>query len=61
MTPIRIDRADDPRIAAYRSIRERDLAGRHDAFIAEGKVVLNVLFSSGRFAADSVLVLDYVT
>jgi tRNA G18 (ribose-2'-O)-methylase SpoU len=58
MTPIRIDRADDPRIAAYRSIRERDLVGRHGSFVAEGKVVLNVLFSSRRFAADSVLVLE---
>lgn len=58
MHTIRIDDPDDPRIASYRSIRERDLAGRHDAFIAEGKVVLNVLFSSGRFSADSVLVLE---
>jgi tRNA G18 (ribose-2'-O)-methylase SpoU len=58
VSPIRIDDPDDPRIAAYRSIRERDLAGRHGTFIAEGKVVLNVLFSSGRFRADSVLVLE---
>ncbi|NMG40265.1 RNA methyltransferase [Chelativorans sp. ZYF759] len=58
MTPIRIESADDPRIAAYRSIRERDLAGRHGAFVAEGKVVLNVLFASRRFTADSVLVLE---
>jgi tRNA G18 (ribose-2'-O)-methylase SpoU len=56
--PIHIEDPDDPRIAAYRSIRERDLAGRHGTFIAEGKVVLNVLFSSGRFDADSVLVLE---
>lgn len=58
MVPIRIDSADDPRIAAYRAIRERDLAGRHGSFVAEGKVVLNVLFSSQRFAAASVLVLE---
>jgi len=58
MVPIRIESADDPRIAAYRSIRERDLAGRHNSFVAEGKVVLNVLFSSSRFVADSMLVLE---
>ena len=58
MVPIRIESADDPRIAAYRSIRERDLAGRHNSFVAEGKVVLNVLFASSRFVADSMLVLE---
>lgn len=58
MVQIRIESADDPRIAAYRSIRERDLAGRHSSFVAEGKVVLNVLFTSSRFVADSMLVLE---
>lgn len=45
---------DDPRIAAYRDIRERDLVGREGKFVAEGKTVLNVLFSNARFEADSV-------
>ncbi|MAW88684.1 MAG: RNA methyltransferase [Phyllobacteriaceae bacterium] len=58
MTPIRIDTPDDPRIAAYRDIRERDLAGREGLFIAEGKVVLNVLFSARRFRARSALILE---
>ena len=58
MTPIPIDSPDDPRIAAYRDIRERDLAGRHGRFVAEGKVVLDVLFSARRFEADSALILD---
>ena len=53
---IPIDDADDPRIAAYRDIRERDLAGRQGRFVAEGKVVLDVLFSAGalrgRIGAD---------
>jgi tRNA G18 (ribose-2'-O)-methylase SpoU len=40
-----IDDPDDPRIAAYRAIREGDLVGRHGQFIAEGEVVLNVLLS----------------
>lgn len=58
MTPIPIDDPDDPRIAAYRDIRERDLVGRHGRFVAEGKVVLDVLFSARRFAAESALILD---
>ncbi len=58
MQATRIDDPTDPRVAPYLSIRERDLAGRHGRFIAEGKVVLNVLFSSARFAPESVLVLE---
>lgn len=58
MQAIRIDDPDDPRIAAYRDIRERDLVGREGLFIAEGKVVLNVLFSAGRFDPVSLLVLE---
>ena len=49
-----IESADDPRIAAYRNIRERDLVGRQGRFVAEGRVVLNVLFSTSRFEAESV-------
>lgn len=55
---IRIEDPADPRLAPYRSIRERDLVGRENRFVAEGKVVLNVLFSAGRFEAESVLVLE---
>lgn len=58
MIPIRIDDPADPRIAAYRNIRERDLAGRDGLFIAEGKVVLTVLFSAQRFKARSALILE---
>ena len=56
--PIRIENAEDPRIAGYHAIRERDLVGREGLFVAEGKVVLNVLFSSGRFEPQSALVLE---
>ena len=55
---IPITSPDDPRIAAYRDIRERDLVGRQGRFVAEGRVVLNVLFSTSRFAAESVLLLE---
>ncbi|RWF33801.1 RNA methyltransferase [Mesorhizobium sp.] len=58
MDIIRIDDPRDPRVAAYLDIRERDLVGRHGRFVAEGKVVLDVLFSAGRFAVESVLVLE---
>ncbi|MEP9399992.1 RNA methyltransferase [Mesorhizobium sp. KR2-14] len=58
MQLIRIDDPADPRVAAYMNIRERDLAGRQGLFVAEGKVVLNVLFSAQRFEAESVLLLE---
>lgn len=58
MDPIRIDDPLDPRVAAYLDIRERDLAGRQGRFVAEGKVVLDMLLSTGRFTAESVLVLE---
>ncbi|MFG1431450.1 RNA methyltransferase [Xanthobacter sp. V2C-8] len=34
---------DDPRIADYRDVRERDLVGRQGRFMAEGEVVLRLL------------------
>jgi len=37
---------DDPAVAAYRDVRERDLTGREGLFIAEGEVVLRQLVSS---------------
>ena len=58
MKLIPIDDPQDPRVAAYLDIRERDLVGRQGRFVAEGKVVLDVLFSSGRFAPESALVLE---
>ncbi|KFB09432.1 TrmH family RNA methyltransferase [Nitratireductor basaltis] len=48
----------DERIAPYRDIRERDLVGRQGLFIAEGRVVLNVLFSTSRFRAQSLFLRD---
>lgn len=48
---------DDPRVAAYRDVRERDAVGRQGLFVAEGEVVLRVLLGpAARFAADSILV-----
>mgnify|MGYP001271630178 CR=1 FL=1 len=46
MNIIRIDSPEDPRIDAFRDIRERDLTGRQGLFVAEGEVVLRVLASA---------------
>ncbi len=54
MEAIRVHDADDPRIAPYRALRDRDSL-REGLFIAEGKVVLNVLFAARRFTPHSVL------
>ncbi len=50
-----IDDPADPRLDAYRQIRERDLAARAH-FIAEGEVVLRVLVASPLCATLSVLI-----
>jgi len=55
---IPIDDPDDERVADYRALREADLAGRHDAFIAESEVVLRVLATRGRFPIRSVFLAD---
>jgi tRNA G18 (ribose-2'-O)-methylase SpoU len=58
MELVRIDDPQDARVAAYLDIRERDLVGRQGRFVAEGKVVLDVLLSARRFATESILVLE---
>ena len=60
--PIRISDSDDPRIAAFRSIRERDLVGREGRFVAEGTVVLRMLAAAhagtSGFRAEAILILE---
>ncbi len=53
---IPVDDPDDPRVAAYRDIREKDLVGRQGRFIAEGEVVLRVLLGGSRHRPLSLLV-----
>ncbi|MGO4573946.1 TrmH family RNA methyltransferase [Microvirga sp. 2TAF3] len=53
--PIAITDPDDPRIEAYRAVRERDLVGREHRFVAEGEVVLRVLLKQARFSIESLL------
>jgi tRNA G18 (ribose-2'-O)-methylase SpoU len=59
---IRISDPDDPRIVEFRSIRERDLTGRDNRFIAEGTVVLRMLAAAharaGDFVAEKILLLE---
>jgi tRNA G18 (ribose-2'-O)-methylase SpoU len=47
---------DDPRIAGYRDIRERDLVGRQGRFIAEGQVVVERLLAARYSQAESLLI-----
>ena len=55
-TFIAIDDPADPRIEAYRDIRERDLVGRRGLFVAEGETVLRMLAVQGRHRPLSVLI-----
>lgn len=65
---IRIDDPADMRISEFTSMRDRDLAGRGNRFIAEGRVVLqtlvewlgdeNINSNSGRFVVEKVLILE---
>ncbi len=50
-----IDDADDPRLALYRDVKDRDLTGREGLFMAEGKVVIERLFRSKICVPISVL------
>jgi tRNA G18 (ribose-2'-O)-methylase SpoU len=58
MTKIAISDPGDPRIEAYRAVRERDLVGRQHRFVAEGEVVLRVLLRQSRFRIESVLLAE---
>ncbi|MCY0096427.1 TrmH family RNA methyltransferase [Hoeflea ulvae] len=59
---IRIDDPADPRIAEFTAMRDRDLAGRGDRFIAEGRVVLQALVDAqagdARFVLEKILLLE---
>ncbi|ATQ44178.1 TrmH family RNA methyltransferase [Caulobacter mirabilis] len=55
-TYLPLDDPNDPRIAAYRDVREKDLVGREGRFIAEGETVLRVLAGQDRHRPLSVLI-----
>ncbi len=49
----------DPRVAAYTSVRERDLTNGHGGrFIIEGKIALEAQLKRGRFPLESVFVCE---
>ncbi|ESQ77357.1 RNA methyltransferase [Asticcacaulis sp. YBE204] len=54
-TIVEIDDPDDDRLALYRDVKDRDLTGREGLFMAEGKVVLERLFTSPVAETVSVL------
>ncbi len=54
---IRIESLDDPRIAPYRNLKERELAREGGRFIAEGELVVRRLLES-RYRVESVLLAD---
>jgi len=47
---------EDPRIEAYRDVRERDLVGRQGLFVAEGKVVIEKVVRSRTHQLLSLLI-----
>jgi tRNA G18 (ribose-2'-O)-methylase SpoU len=57
-SPTVIDDPSDPRIAAYREIRERDLVGRQGLFVAEGELVVRVLLTRSLHSPVSLLIAD---
>jgi len=56
---ISITDSRDPRVAAFLSIRERDLTNGHGGrFIVEGKVTLETLLTRGRFEVESLFLCE---
>ena len=54
----RISRADDPRIAPFRAVRDPELVRRRGQFIAEGRLVVRRALEDDRFRVRAVLVND---
>ncbi len=57
MGVVRIDSLDDPRIAAYRCLKERELAREGERFIAEGEHLLRRLLASD-YPVESVMLAE---
>jgi tRNA G18 (ribose-2'-O)-methylase SpoU len=54
----RIVRADDPRVAAYRGVRDGELVRSRGLFVAEGRLIVRRVIDAGRHQMQSVLVSD---
>ncbi|HMO26048.1 MAG TPA: hypothetical protein PKB10_07245, partial [Tepidisphaeraceae bacterium] len=55
MFRIDIDSLDDPRVSAYRNLKDRELAREGDRFIAEGEAVVRRMLASPRHHCESLL------
>ena len=55
---VAIESLDDPRVAAYRNVREADLRAREGLFIAEGRLNVKRLLTGSRYRTRSVLVTE---
>ena len=56
----RIDSANDPRVAAYRGVRDGDLLRAKGLFVAEGRIVVRRVIDDPRYLVQSVLVNEAV-
>lgn len=54
----RIDSVNDPRVAAYRGVRDGELMRSHGLFVAEGRHVVRRMVEDGRDRVQSILVND---
>ena len=57
MARIPIDSIDDPRLDAYRNLKDADLRAQDGRFIAEGRLVAQRLLAS-RYACESILCIE---
>ena len=59
MNVVSVKDSSDPRVAAFLSIRERDLTNGHGGrFIVEGKVTLETLLTRSRFSIESLFLCE---
>jgi len=54
----RIDRADDPRVAAFRNVRDGELLRSRGLFVAEGRLVVRRVLDDRGYRVHSLLVND---
>ncbi|HEU4532612.1 MAG TPA: RNA methyltransferase, partial [Polyangiaceae bacterium] len=57
-TLVRVASADDPRLGAYRDVRDRELKAREGAFLAESEQVVRLLATSRLYATRSLLLAE---
>ena len=58
MRAVAIESLDDPRVAAYRNVRDADLRARDGLFLTEGRLNVKRLITGSRFRTRSVFVTE---